>query len=83
MRMTIRIDQELLREARQLAAQSGNSLNAIVEDALRELLARRRRTSKREPVQLVTEGGSGLQPGVVLDNSASLLHLMGMPHDCD
>ena len=83
MRTTIRIDEALLREARQLAAQSGKSLAAVIEDALRESLARQRRASKREPVRLITAGGSGLRPGVDLDDSASLLDVMEGPDEAD
>jgi predicted transcriptional regulator len=39
MRTTIRIDDQLLKKAKQLAARSGKSLTSIIEDALRESLA--------------------------------------------
>jgi hypothetical protein len=76
MRTTIRIDDQLLAEARQLAAQTGQSLTAVIEDALREMLARRKQTAKRPWVQLPTVSGNGVLPGVDLDNSAALLDLM-------
>lgn len=37
MRPTIRLDDQLLKEAKQLAAQSGRSLTSVIEDALREI----------------------------------------------
>jgi predicted transcriptional regulator len=83
MRTTIRIDEELLREAKQLAARSRKSLNGVSEDALREALARRRLASIREPVRLITAGGNGLRPGVDRDDSASVLDVMGVPNDRD
>ncbi len=83
MRTTIRIDEELLREAKQLAARRGKSLTAIIEDALRESLARQRQTAPREPVRLITVAGNGLRPGVDLDDSASLLDVMDGPDDPD
>jgi len=83
MRTTIRIDEELLREAKQLAARSGKSLTALIEDALRESLAHQRRTEPRETVHLITAGGNGLLPGVDLDDSAGLLDVMDTPHDSD
>jgi hypothetical protein len=81
MRTTIRIDEELLREAKQLAARSGKSLTALIEDALRESLAHQRRASPRGAVRLITVGGSGLRPGVDLDDTASLLDMMDAPDD--
>jgi len=76
MRTTVRLDDELLAQAKQLALETGRTLTAVIEDALREVLARRHTTSKRPRVQLPTFGGQGLQPGVDLDRSASLLDLM-------
>jgi hypothetical protein len=83
MRTTIRIDEQLLREAKQQAARSGKSLTALIEDALRESLAHQRRTSKREPVRLITVDSNGLRPGGDLDDSANLLDVMDEPGDPD
>ena len=76
MRTTIRIDDNLLRETKKLALETDRTLTAVIEDALREVLARRTQRSKRRPVRLPTFGGEGLQPGVDLDDSAALLDLM-------
>lgn len=76
MRTTIRMDDHLLKEAKEYAARTGVTLTRLIEDALRELLARRRRERVREPQQLPTYGGQGLQPGVDLDDTASLVDLM-------
>jgi len=76
MRTTINMDDALLSEAKQLAARTGRTLNAVIEDAVREVLARRRGARKRQPVELPTGKGRGLQPGVDLDDSAALLDLM-------
>lgn len=81
MRTTIRIDDQLLREAKQLAARSGKSLTSIIEDALRETLSRQRGLGQREPIRLITVGGSGLLPGVDLDDSAALLDVMESSDD--
>jgi len=76
MRTTIRLDDQLLREAKSLAAETGGTLTSVIEDALRETLARRRsHQAEREPVRLPTMPGR-LLPGVDLDDSASLLDLM-------
>jgi hypothetical protein len=83
MRTTIRIDEELLREAMLVAARSGKTLNEVIEDALRESLARQRAGVAREPVRLITIGGSGPRPGVDLDDSAGLLDVTDAPDDLD
>jgi hypothetical protein len=75
MRTTINLDDALLAEAKQVAARTGRSLTAVVEDALRESLNRRRHTA-RHAVELPTFGEGGVQPGVDLDDSAALLDLM-------
>ncbi len=76
MRTTIRIDDDLHREAKRLALEPDRTLTAFIEDALREVLAHRNQRAKRQPVRLPTFGGEGLQPGVDLDASAALLDLM-------
>jgi len=76
MRTTIRIDDQLLKEAKGVAAASGRSLTALVEDALRESLGRRQAGARRDRVTLTTFEGRGLRSGVDLDDSASLLDLM-------
>jgi len=81
MRTTIRIDDQLLTEAKRLAARTGRSLTAVVEDALREVVARQGNASQRAPVRLTTAGGQGVLPGVDLDDSAALLELMEGAHD--
>ena len=83
MRTTIRIDEQLLRQAKQLAARSGKSLTSLIEDALRESIARQHSAGQRQPVRLVTFRGSGLLPGVDLDDSAALLDLMESSDDPD
>ena len=83
MRTTIRIDEQLLKEAKQLAIQRKKSLTAIIEDALRESLSRQNTAGQRPPVHLPTCSGKGLLPGVDLDDSASLLDLMERTDDSD
>lgn len=76
MRTTVRLDQHLLLEAKKLAAESGRTLTAVIEDALRDTLARRTPQRKRARVHLKTFKGDGLWPGVDLDDSAALLDTM-------
>ena len=81
MRTTIRLDEGLLREAKQVAARTGTSLTAVIEDALREALARRRAPKRRAQVHLTIVKGRGLQPGIDLDDGAALLDAMESNQD--
>ena len=77
MRTTVRLDENLLAEAKKLAAESGKTLTSLLEEALRESLARRKPHLKPKPVRLKTVKGGGVRAGVDLDDSAALLDLMG------
>lgn len=76
MRTTVRLDDQLLKEARQLAATTGKTLTDIIEEALRERLRRRHQASRRKRVELPTFKGDGLKPGVNIEDSAGLLEIM-------
>jgi hypothetical protein len=76
MRTTIRLDDDLLAEVKLLAARSGKTLTSVIEDALRETLSRQKQVAERKPVRLTTVSGQGPQPGVDLDDTASLLSIM-------
>ena len=76
MRTTVNIDEVLLRQARVVAAETGRSLGEVVDDALRTLLAMRQRQPARQPVVLPTFGGSGLRPGVDLEDGDALEDVM-------
>jgi hypothetical protein len=76
MRTTLRLDPHLLTEAKKVAQSSGRTLSSVVEDALRESLARRRTPRAAQIGKLPTYRGQGLRPGVNLDDSAALLELM-------
>jgi metal-responsive CopG/Arc/MetJ family transcriptional regulator len=80
MRTTIRLDDQLLKSAKRLAHDTGKSLTAVIEDALRQTLARQT-TSKqtRKPVKLTTVSGHGVRPGIDLNDSAALLAFMEQP----
>jgi hypothetical protein len=76
MRTTVRLDDDLLREAKAHAAATRRTLTQLIEDALRESLARRAATAKHPRIELPVFRGSGLQPGVDLDSNAALLDIM-------
>jgi Ribbon-helix-helix protein, copG family len=83
MRATIRLDDQLLAEAKERAARQGITLGAVIEQALRETFDRGQEHSPRQPVKLPTWGHGGLRPGIDLDDSASLLDLMERGDDPD
>jgi hypothetical protein len=70
------MDDALLAAAKTYAAENNTTLTAVIEDALRETLSRRAQPKSREPIKFPTFKGRGLQPGVDLDSSSSLLGLM-------
>ncbi len=76
MRTTVRLDERLLAEAKKHAAETGRTLTALLEDSLRETLARCKSRFKTKPVRLKTFRGDGIRSGVNLDESSSLLDLM-------
>jgi len=76
MRTTIRLDDQLLEQAKQYALTHGKTFTAIVEDALREKLMSRAGVRKQPQVKLKTVSGKGVNAGVDLDDSASLLDIM-------
>ena len=76
MRTTVRLDDRLLTEARRHAAQSGRTLTSLIDEGLRDVLARRAAPSPPGPVVLPTGGSGGLQPGVNIDRNAELLDLI-------
>ena len=80
MRTTIRLDDQLLRSAKRFAHDTGKSLTAVIEDALRQILSRRTSKQPRNTVKLTTVTGRGVFPGVDLDDSAALLAHMERPH---
>ena len=80
MRMTIRLDDQLLKSAKRFAHDTGRSLTAVIEDALRHVLSRTAAKHPRKPVKLTTASGHGVHPGVDLDDSAALLASMERQH---
>ena len=76
MRTTIRLDDQLLEMTKQYALSHGKTFTAIVEDALREKLMTRSPIKKQSRIKLKTVTGKGVNPGIDLDDSSSLLDVM-------
>jgi hypothetical protein len=76
MRTTIRLDRQLLIQAKQLAAERGTTLTALISDSLRETVSRRQAARRPRRFRLPTWGHGGVFPGVDIDDSAALLDRM-------
>jgi len=64
-RTTFRIDADLLAEAKALAAQQHRTLNSVMEEALRRMVATAHEIQARPRVELITWSGE-LMPGIDL-----------------
>jgi hypothetical protein len=67
MRTTLNLDDNLIREAKRLAAEKDTTLTALIEESLRAKLE-----SQRPPkrTQFTTAGGGWLHAGLNIDNNA-------------
>lgn len=73
MRTKIDILDPFLEHAKKFAAQRGQNLADVVNDALTEKLGREENpVLNRHPLQLITYGGEGTQPGIDLLSNAGV-----------
>lgn len=71
MRTTVTIDDVLLAQAKEMAARSHRTLSSVLEDALRETLARHAATSGRPQISIPVGGNADDRPLVdILDKEA-------------
>jgi hypothetical protein len=76
MKIAIKLPDDLGLEAKETALESGMTLSQIIENALREALAKRPRSLSRRKFKVITYGKGGLMPGVNLDDTSALLDKM-------
>ena len=77
MRTTLKLDDQILKEAKRLAMDAGKTLGEVVEDLLREALHRRKGALPLlRPAPLPSFSGGGLLPGVDLSDTSGLLDRM-------
>lgn len=82
MRTTIRIEDELLRRLKLRAAETGRTVGALIEDAVR--VALETADDHRKVVdRLTTFGSQGVLPGVDLTSNAALRDAMDAGTDLD
>lgn len=76
MRTTVRLDENLLGDAKRHALETGRTLTDLIRDSLVATLERERGTASPRRVRLVTVKGEGVFPGVDLNSSVSVLEHM-------
>jgi len=76
METTIHLDDDLLAQAVKLAREKGCDLSRLIEETLRDKFMELPRASTQTSFRLTTVAGSGVRPGVDLNNSAAMLTLM-------
>ncbi len=75
MRTTIRISDDLYRDVKALAARSGRTVAAVLEDAVRRgLTTVEPRAADR--YRVVSTGSGGLRPGVDLSSNAAVAEVL-------
>jgi hypothetical protein len=73
MKTTIEISDLLLREARALAAEQGQTLRQVVEAGLRQVVTARKATAKAFRLRDASVGGKGLRKGLRYDDWGKIL----------
>jgi hypothetical protein len=76
MRTTVTIDDALLVKAKRVAAETGRSLSAVIDDALKESLSRREEAAHWPTTVALPTFEGRLLAGIDLDNSAALRDVM-------
>ena len=76
MRTTVNIPDDLLRQAKQVAAKRSCTLSEIIQEALQKVFSQQRTAGLQRPTRLTTFRGQVVLPGIDLDNSATLLDAM-------
>jgi len=67
MRTTVRLPEELLKQAKRKAAAEGRTLTDLIEEGLRAVVTRKARMDKQERVlPRISKATGGLRPGVDL-----------------
>ena len=76
MRTTIRLNDELFKRVKVLAAETHRTLTAVIEDSLRLILEKPPQPDRSRDVELPTSGSGGILPGIDLDDTSALLDKM-------
>lgn len=81
MRTTVRLDDELLEQAKEEARRRGETLTSLIDQGLRLVLARSTvlRTGRKKVRLPVSRERGGTMPGVDLSDTAALAEVMDGP----
>jgi hypothetical protein len=79
-RTTFRLDEEILSEAKAVAARQHRSLNSVMEEALRRWLAVAQELATRPPVELTTSGTPGGGPHLTPADIKDILEQQDIEH---
>lgn len=77
MRTTVNISDDLLAEAKVLAARTHRSIGAVIDDALRVLLRQQTSDAASSEWTFPTAGVGGLMPGVNLEDKEATADVLG------
>jgi hypothetical protein len=73
---TIHIDDQLFIRVQQVAEATGQSVDAVISQALVENLESPHKPYAGEKIHLIRDKGMGLKPGININNNAELLDIM-------
>ena len=76
MRTTVRINDNLLKRAKNQAANQGRTLTSLIEEGLALVLTEPKKGSRERVVLPVSKATGGIQPGIDLNNSSDLEEVM-------
>ena len=79
MRTTVSIDDDLYRALKERAARTGRTVGAVLEDAVRDSIARS--SDGRKPLRIKAYGRGGVRPGIDLSSNTSIQEALdeGLP----
>jgi len=72
MRTTVRLSDDLLRQAKKKAAKEGRTLTSLLEEGLRAVLMETRNVRRRRVPLPISRASGGTLPGVDLNRSGDL-----------
>jgi predicted transcriptional regulator len=75
MRTTVRLDDTLLKEVKRFAIENNQTLTSVIEEALKEKLARREVAKEQKPFRLITAKGR-LRPGINISDNTAVRDIM-------
>ena len=76
MRTTIRMNDELLRRAKKLAAEEGRTLTSIIEEGVTRVLSAKARPLQNRVDIPISKKRGGVRPGIDINNYGQLLDIM-------